>query len=75
MTEQGADLLRRGRRSGKSSHEAWGDIQDRNTETEWDVEAAISQRESRLSSRSVFPDTESAIEFIGGRKRKDSPGQ
>lgn len=75
MTERGEQLLRRGRRSAKSSHDAWADIQNRNAETEWDVEAAIAQRESNLSNAPFFPDVEPAIEFVGAREPTDSPDQ
>lgn len=73
MTERSERLLRRGRRSAKSSHDAWVDIQNRNAETEWDVEAAIAQREANLSDASLFPDAEPAIEFVGKREPTDSP--
>lgn len=75
MSEQGADLLRRGRRSGKSSHEAWADIQDRNTETEWDIESAIAERERQLRSDTQNFGMESAIRYIGDGESEHSPTQ
>lgn len=73
MTDRGADLFSRGRRSGKSSQEAWDDIKNRNTTTDWDPDAAIVEREHRLETAADGEHVESAIRYVGNHESEQTP--
>ena len=71
MTERGAELLNRGRRSAKSSHEAWEDIKSRNEEIDWDSDEMIAERERRLERAFVAIEERAAPEHAPDGRSDD----
>lgn len=75
MTERGAEYLNRGRRSAKSSHEAWEDIQSRNEEVDWDLPRMIAERERQLEGAFVSMERRSIPGTTPDRRSDDSSRQ
>lgn len=75
MTDRGAQFLSRGRRSTKSSREAWSGIKDRNEDTDWEPEAMIAERERRGDAATSGAVPISAVKYVGDNSREDTPEQ
>lgn len=75
MTERGAQFLNRGRRSAKSSREAWEDIKSRNEETDWNLREMIAERERQLEGGFIAVDRQPATGTTPDGRSDDSTRQ